>query len=136
MSEIREKMLELDYKNIGPDVSVCGSIGDSVLADISATCRRAFKKDEVVVYVNLDEDDDYDAGIVFTETSLIAWEDGGSVMEKIPYEQITTVDFDDDSVIINYAENNAEIPLGEDAEDEKYPRHMYSFVMDILELID
>lgn len=41
--------------------------------------------------------------------------------------------FDDTDIIIEHGDTVLSITLGEDAEDEKYPRYMYNFIMDILD---
>lgn len=124
---------ELDYHNIGPEVYK-GDIPNTILADISAVCRRAFKKNEVIVYVGIEtDDDDYVEGMVFTEAGLFHWSDNGSEVTKIPYSEIKKVDFDQTDIMIEHENTTTSITLGEDAEEEKYPRHMYSFIMDILD---
>ncbi len=51
----------------------------------------------------------------------------------IPYSEIERVDFDDTDIIIEHGDTVLSITLGEDAEDERYPRYMYNFIMDILD---
>ena len=75
-NKFAEYVMELDYSSIGPSV-YAGNISSSVLSDIMAISRRAFRRQDVIVYVGIDMD--------------------------------------------------------EDAEDEKYPRYMYNFIMDILD---
>ena len=126
---------ELDYRNIGPDVCI-GDIQEEILLDISAVCRRAFKKQDVIVYVGIDPEDDYEEGIVFTEDSIIFWNDRGTDVIRINYLEISKVDYDETDIIIEHENITTRMSLGDDAEDEKYPRYMYSFIMDILEYED
>lgn len=123
---------ELDYGNIGPDVCA-GDIQEELLSDISAVCRRAFKKKDVIVYVGIDPDDDYEDGIVFTTDSIIGWTDKGTDVTRIKYSEISKVDYDETHIIIEHENTTTRMSLGDDAEDEKYPRRMYSFIMDILD---
>lgn len=123
---------ELDYSNIGPDV-YAGDIQEELLSDVSAICRRAFKKKDVIVYVGIYDDDDYEEGIVFTIDSIICWTDKGTDVTRIKYSNISKVDYDETDIIIEHENTTTRMSLGEDAEDEKYPRHMYSFIMDILD---
>lgn len=123
---------ELECRDIGPDVYL-GDMQDSMLSDISAVCRRAFRKNNVIVYVGIETDDDFDEGMVFTTEGIFYWSDNGNRVNGIKYSEITNVDYDETDIIIEYDNTSVSISLGDDAEDEKYPRHMYSFIMDILE---
>lgn len=135
MAEVADYMRGLDCSLIGPAVYGDG-VTDSVLSDITAVCRRAFKKKDVVVYVEIDsEDDEYEEGIVFTPESIFYWTDNGSVTVGIRYSEMVKVDYDETDIIIKTDEATSRISLGENAEDNKYPRYMYSFIMDILEYI-
>ena len=123
----------LDYDEIGPEV-YAGEIRESLLSDISAVCRRAFRKKDVIVYVGVDTcDEDYEEGIVFTTEGIYSWCNNGSSVTQIKYTDITKVDYDETDVLIEHDNTTTRISLGEYAEDEKYPRHMYSFIMDILD---
>ena len=123
----------LSYNGIGPDV-YAGDIQDSLLSDITAVCRRAFKKKDVIVYVGIDSDDeDYEEGVVFTTEGIFCWGDNGKGVVGIKYSDITKVDFDSTEVFVEHNNTTTKIYLGEDAEEEKYPRYMYNFIMDLLE---
>ena len=132
-SEIAEYITQLNCSRIGETVRF-GSFSKGVLTDITAVCRRCFRKEEVIVYVDLDEDEDYEKGIVFTEDAIVVWTDSGDDVEKIEYAEITDADFDENEVII-YHGSTTRIDLGDDAEEEGYSRNMYSFIMDILEFL-
>ena len=122
-NKFAEYVMELDYS----------SIGSSVLSDIMAISRRAFRRQDVIVYVGIDMDEEYDEGMVFTGDAIIYWLDSGEEVVRIPYSEIERVDFDDTDIIIEHGDTVHSITLGEDAEDEKYPRYMYNFIMDILD---
>ena len=62
------RIRELEHKNIGPSV-MAGDIDDDILVDIMAMCRRRFKKDDILVVVDLSEQEN-ETGIVFTGTEL------------------------------------------------------------------
>lgn len=132
--EETKRIMELDNKNIGPSV-MAGDIDDDILIDITAMCRRRFKKDDILVVVDLSEEEN-ETGIVFTGTGLHYWDNSGAAITTIMYEDIEAVDFDDDSVLIKHSSETTTIWLGDDAEEEKYPRYMYNYIMDILEICD
>ena len=50
-----EYVMGLDYSSIGPNV-YAGNINSGVLSDIMAVSRRAFKRQDVIVYVGIDMD--------------------------------------------------------------------------------
>lgn len=122
----------LNYESIADSV-FAGTISEDILVNITAVCRRCFKKQDVILFVDLDTDEEYEAGIVFTEKGIFSWTDSGMEIEEISYESITQVDFDDEDIIITHEGETTYINMGEDAEEEKYPRYMYNFIMDILE---
>ena len=126
-NKFAEYVMELDYSSIGPSV-YAGNISSSVLSDIMAISRRAFRRQDVIVYVGIDME-----GMVFTGDAIIYWLDSGEEVVRIPYSEIERVDFDDTDIIIEHGDTVLSITLGEDAEDEKYPRYMYNFIMDILD---
>ena len=128
----RNYILSLQYDRIGSSV-LAGNILDEILSDLTAICRRCFKKKDVVIYVDTDDEDEMENGIVFTSQGIVSWRMNGNEIHQIPYDKIESVDYDDDEVIIHYAGVSESIYLGEDAEEEKYPRYMYNFIMDILE---
>ena len=55
---------------------------------------------------------------------IIYWLDSGEEVVRIPYSEIERVDFDDTDIIIEHGDTVLSITLGEDAEDEKYPRYI------------
>lgn len=123
----------LDCRNIGAEV-YSGDIQETLLSDISAVCRRAFRKNDVIVYVEINSDDeDYEEGIVFTTEGIFYWTDNGSNVTGIKYSEMKKVDYDETDIMIEHDNTTTRISLGDDAEEEKYPRHMYSFIMDILD---
>ena len=95
------RIRELEHKNIGPSV-MAGDIDDDILVDIMAMCRRRFKKDDILVVVDLSEEEN-ETGIVFTGTELHYWDNSGAVITTIRYENIEAVDFDEDSVLIQHS---------------------------------
>ncbi|GEM_PF-1057892 len=126
-------ILGLDYDKIAENV-VGGVISDSDLSDVTAICRRRFRKNEVLVLVEIE--DDYESGIAFTAKGICSWTDTGSDIDEIAYTDITHVDFDDEYIMISGKGEEISIYLGDDAEEEKYPRYMYNFIMDILEYFE
>mgnify|MGYP000098295865 FL=1 len=126
-NKFAEYVMELDYSSIGSSV-YAGNISSSVLSDIMAISRRAFRRQDVIVYVGIDMDEEYDEGMVFTGDAIIYWLDSGEEVVRIPYSEIERVDFDDTDIIIEHGDTVLSITLGEDAEDEKYPRYYYGYI--------
>ena len=134
----RNYILSLDYDGIGPCVYT-DALLEGVLTEVTTICKRCFKKKDVILYVETDEDDDNDeieCGIVFTTKEIVEWRMWGKKLVRIPYDQIEKVDYDKDDVLLHYAGAKHALYLGLDAAEEKYPKHMYNFIMDILEYDD
>lgn len=126
----------LELNDLGA-VTYTGCIDKQVLSDISAICRRAFKRDEVAVYVEIeDRYESYNSGVVFTEKGIFYWTECGDEIESIMYGDIQKVDFNDSEVIIEGSGGEITIDLGDDADENKAPRHMYTFIMDILDYME
>lgn len=134
-TEIAKYIRGLDCGAIG-DAVYRESISKSILNAITAICRRRFKKNEVILFVDLGTDDDYENGVVFTEEKIFIWTDEGRSVTEIMYTGINNVDFDKEGVIIEYDETQAVIDYSDYDSDENYPRAMYSFIMDILDYFD
>lgn len=134
LTELSEYINEMDVVKIGP--AVYGEdIGDAILTEITAICRRHFKKDEVLVFVDFELDDDYVSGMVFTDEKIFYWKNIGNVIEEVSYKEIDNVDFDESSIQIKYSDKTINIELGENVEEEKYSRYMYNFIMDIVDFV-
>lgn len=104
-----------------------------MLNDITAVCRRCFKRKEVALYVALDND--YERGLVFTDHAIVYWTDGrGETVEKIKYEDIDSVDYNEDGVLVDHGDMT-QIYLGDDADAEEDSRHLYTLIMDILDYL-
>jgi len=134
-SQLAEYIEGLDYENIGPSVSV-GSFSDYMLSNVTAICRRRFKKKDIIAFVDLKEGEDFESGVIFTESGIFYWSDNGDEIENVEYNAISSVDYDEESVCITTINSSMNIFLGEDAEEEKYPRYMYNFIMDIVDYIN
>lgn len=122
----------LDLNMIGP-VVISGNLLEGMLNDLTAICRRCFRKKDVIVYVDTDEDEEMECGIVFTANGIVSWRLNGNEIIQIPYTEIDSVDYDEDEVIINHSGVSTELYLGMESREEKYSRYMYNFIMDILE---
>ena len=132
-SEFGKYILGLHYSSIGNDVREIGRIGDDTLTNIVAFCRRRIKKLDIILIDILDEEGEGTDGIAFTEDRILWWENEGIDVNEIFYKDITGVDFGEEYVIIKHNNETTNISLREDAEEEKYSRYMYNFIMDILE---
>ena len=126
-------ILQMDYSKIAPAVLMANEIGEESMSDVLAFTRREVKKQNIILLVYLNPLYNLDEGLIFTGQGLFYWEEEGKRRENIPYEQIEQVDFTDDSVILSYQGVSLTIYLGENAAQEKFPRYMYNFIMEILE---
>ena len=119
------------------EISTCVVAGTKIsreraIAAVSI-CRRKFKIEDIVLMVVLDDAEDAESGIVFTEKGIFYWlEDEGFVAE-IPYGSIKTVDYDEEYAIITTTDDKrVELLCGGEVED-KYSRYMYNYIMDLKE---
>lgn len=156
MSEFMERMMksiqeEEELEQRSPLASFIynngyGEIGNCVLrkTELSkcqennaiAICRRKFKKEEIILFDILDENEEGEEGIVFTETAIYQWCGDTVPVDEIPYDEIIKVDYEGDCVILWLSEDEAvELNCGENAGEEKYTRYMYNFIADILEFL-
>lgn len=129
-------ILSLDYEKIGP--KVCGDTFIPVeLTNIHTTCRRKFGKYDVLVYVNIDDPDEYGKGMVFTEKGIFYWENEGEDITEIDYSNIENVDYKKNTVEIKFKKDeHFIIELGQNDDNHPYGRNMYNFIMDILDYDD
>ncbi len=129
-------ILNLEYEKIGP--IVCGDTFIPVdLTNIHSTCRRKFGKYDVLVYVNIEDSDEYGKGIVFTEKGIFYWENEGDNITEIDYSNIEDVDYKKNTVELKLKrEEPFFINLGQTADNKQYGRNMYNFIMDILDYDD
>jgi len=129
-------ILNLEYEKIGP--IVCGDTFFPVdLTNIHSTCRRKFGKYDVLVYVNIEDPDEYGKGMVFTEKGIFYWENEGDNITEIDYSNIENVDYKKNTVELKLKrEESFFINLGQTADNKQYGRNMYNFIMDILDYDD
>lgn len=146
-TEIAKYMLGRDISKIGPNCYVMNKVNreyrkkndvygtEDILNDITAICKRAFNKQDVIIYINTsDDEDDYETGIVFNETEIVTWDMTKESIIRIPYEKIESVDFDDKFAYVILNDNQTvKLYLGKDADEMKYSRYMYNFLMDLME---
>lgn len=120
---------DADYEDIGETVIPMHELSKTTISNISAVTRRKANKKNIVLYVTADADpDDCDSGVIFTDTSIIAFTDEGKAIDEVKYVDITNVDFDDDSVEI--VGKNGGITF-----DSDESRHIYNFIMDIVDFL-
>lgn len=103
--------------------------GKNVLSDenafnVIAVCRKAFKKEDIVLcnFVNSDE-----CGIAFTEDKIYSfW--NSELENTVEYAAIESADFELDTVTVTLTDGN-EVDLY--CDKEKYTKHLYSLLIDI-----
>lgn len=129
-------ILSLEYEKIGP--IVCGDTFIPVeLTNIHTTCRRKFGKYDVLVYVNIENPDEYGKGMVFTEKGIFYWENEGEDITEIDYSDIENADYKKNTVEIKIKKDETFIiKLDQNEDNHSYGRNMYNFIMDILDYVD
>lgn len=135
-SPLRKFILSSDYSAIGNCVVAGSLLSKSLATTATSICRRRFKADDIILMILLDEEEEGEAGIAFTEMGIYCWEEEEEFLAEIMYDSIRDVDYDEESTIV-YTMDGKEIELycGEDT-DEKYSRYLYNFIMDIKDALE
>ena len=135
-SPIRRSILSSNYGDIGECVVAGARISRQLATTAVSICRRRFKAEDLILLVLLDEEEEGEAGIAFTEIGIYYWREDEEFVAEIPYESIQAVDYDEENAIVTTADGKViELFCGAD-EDEKYSRYMYNFIMDIKEALE
>lgn len=133
---VKRILLEHDFIAIGEYVLADSRISRELAVSVAAICRRRFKATDIVVLDILDEKEEGEAGIAFTEKGIYCWEEDETFVAEILYSNIAAVDYEEEYVIITDKEGK-EIRLFCGDEDEvKYSRNMYNYIMDIKEAME
>ncbi len=134
LGEIGRTILSSDYNRIGFCVSEGNRAVEDVLIAAVTLCRRRFKKKDIVLIDILDEEEEGEIGLVFTESACYYWNE--NFQFSFNYADVTEVDFDDEGmeVSVTAGDSTYTIELTGD-EDEHYPRYMYNFIMDIVDAV-
>ncbi len=136
-SPFREFIFVLDSEHIGSCVLKGARLSRDFGNTATAICKRRFKWQDMVVMVVLDEAEEGEAGIVFTEKGIYHWREDEEFVAEVLYEDIAAIGYQGDSVIITEHDDTPVILFcGEDAEEEKYSRYMYNYICDIVEYFD
>lgn len=129
-----------DSKHLGTwtdfnvDKEIAELLGKTVLSEenafnVTAICRKAFKKDDIVLcnFVNSDE-----CGIAFTEDKLYSfW--NSELENTVAYSAIESADFEMDTVTVTLSDGN-EVDLY--CDKEEYTKHLYSLLIDIRDRVN
>lgn len=130
LSDFEKYVYSLDSKSMAGDIFRRRN-NSNVLDDVIAVCRRRFCKDEIILYVDLAPDsEDYPSGVVILDNKIVYWENYGENIEEIYYSDIQRVDYDEDEVYIWCNGRKVDIYI---ESEEHCSRHMYGFIMDILD---
>ena len=133
----REFIFSLDSDRIGSCVLKGARITQEIGNTATAICKRRFKWQDMIVLIALDEDEEGEAGIAFTEKGIYHWLEGDEFVAEVTYEDIGAVGYQGDYIIITRQDDSpVELYCGEDAEEEKYSRYMYNYICDIVEYFD
>ena len=135
-SAIKKFLLTGNYSEIGGYVLAGTSITRKLAITAVSVCRRRFKTEDIVLLVLLDEDEEGEAGIVFTEKGIYQWQEDEEFVAEVRYDAIQSVDYDEENVLITTKDGkNVDLYCGDDC-DEKYSRYMYNFIADIVEFFE
>lgn len=135
-SPLAKFIYDCDYSEIGNCVCRKSELTKRQINTAVAICRRRFTKDDIILFDILDDYDEGEEGIVFTESAIYHWRGEETLVAEVSYEEITRVDYEGDYVYL-YTEDDEVIEMycGEDAGEEKYTRYMYNFISDILDFL-
>lgn len=133
----REFIFALDSDHIGSCVLRGARITQEIGNTATAICKRRFKWQDMIVLIALDEDEEGEAGIAFTEKGIYHWLEGDEFVAEVPYEDIGAVGYQGNYIIITRQDDSpVELFCGEDAEKEKYSRYMFNYICDIVDYFD
>lgn len=133
----REFIFALDSEHIGGCVLRGARITQELGNTATAICKRRFKGQDIIVAVLLDEAEEGEVGIVFTEKGIYHWLEGDEFVAEVLYEDIGAVGYQGNYIIITRQDDSpVELFCGEDAEKEKYSRYMFNFICDIVDYFD
>lgn len=130
---IEKFILEKDYRRIGNLViNELNTSDEKVMAAVSI-CRRRFKVSDIILLVILDEEQEGEAGIAFTQNGIYHWKGDEEYIGGVSYNHIRELDYDEENVMVTDKDGVIlTLWCGEDT-SEKYSRYMYNFIMDIKE---
>lgn len=133
----REFIFSLDSEHIGSCVLKGARITQEIGNTATAVCKRRFKWQDMIVLITLDEDEEGEAGILFTEKGIYHWLENDEFVAEVLYDDIGAVGYQGDYIIITRQDDSSvELFCGEDAEEEKYSRYLYNYICDIVEYFD
>ena len=133
----RDFIFCLDSEHIGACVLKGARLSQELGNTATAVCRRRFKCQDIIVMDVLDEEEEGEAGIVFTEKGIYHWLEGEEFVAEVPYDDIGAVGYCGDEIIITRMDDSPVFLFcGAGAEEEKYSRYMYNYICDILEYYD
>lgn len=136
-SPLAKFICDCDYSEIGNCVCRKSELTKGQINTAVAICRRRFTKDDIILFDILDDYEEGEEGIVFTESAIYHWRGDETLVAEVSYEEIARVDYEGDYVYL-YTEDDEVIEMycGEDAGEEKYTRYMYNFISDILDFLE
>ncbi len=135
-TEVKDKIKKVileseDIRSISCNVSVGEEIDKQERKKISTIFRRRFKPEDIVA---VSYEDSYEAGFCMTNEGMFCFGEGDTVLDTIPYFNVTNVDYDDETVIITVDGDEKLISPCEDCEIDNI-RAFYNLFCDILEAI-
>lgn len=133
---LREFLLFNNRKEIGKCVLEAGKIVRKHEIAATSICRRKFNVEDIILLVIQDDEEEGEAGIAFTENGIYQWQEKEELVAEVMYDNIKSVDYDEESVIITTKDGkNVDLYCDDDC-DEKYSRYMYNFIADIVEFLE
>lgn len=101
--------------------------------NVRTFCRRKFKKEDIILFIVDSFGVMMSRGIVFLEDKICSFED--KMLEYIiNYEEMTDVDFTEDSVDIKV--ESGEVVSLYCGDEEEYARNLFNLIMDIKDRLE
>ncbi|MBO4415365.1 MAG: hypothetical protein J5824_05220 [Lachnospiraceae bacterium] len=95
---IRNILIE-NSTTVGYLTKTCEDDDIAVYARKAATiCRRRFKPQEIILLSILDEDEEGEAGVAFTDKAIYCWDEDDNFIFSISYNDIESLDYDSNGV--------------------------------------
>jgi len=129
-------LLEKGSNRIGVCVRRGIEIPENWMLAATSICKRRFRWQDIIWMVALDEEEEGEAGIVFTEKGIYHWLEEENFVEEVLYDDISSVEYIEKHVVLTLADGKTvELLCDNGNGEEKYNRYMYNFVTDIVEFI-
>lgn len=133
---IKKFLLENGSDKIGKCVRRGMEIPEKWMLAATSVCRRRFHWLDIIWMIALDDAEEGEAGIVFTKKGIYHWLEEENFVAEVLYDDIVSVEYNKNHVILTL-DGGMEIKLlcDKGTGEEMYNRHLYNFIVDIVEFI-